>query len=133
MNRIRLGSVTLLFSVIIICVSVLAVLSISTAVADSAMAERFAQETETTYSLENDAQARISEIADVFAQYHGEAVDFLPEYAEVADENTVLFSVQNEKKIISVMLSIGDDYSLSVSSWKETPLWTEDNEINVLK
>ena len=53
---IKLGPLALLLSVICLCLSVLAVLTFSTARADLALAERYAQTVQTRYALEAQGQ-----------------------------------------------------------------------------
>ena len=54
---IKLGPLALLLTVICLCLSVLAVLTFTTARADMALAERYAQTVHTRYELEAKAQA----------------------------------------------------------------------------
>lgn len=53
---IRLGPLALLLTVISICLTVLAILTFSTARADLALAERYAQTVQTRYDLESQGQ-----------------------------------------------------------------------------
>lgn len=54
---IRLGPLALLLTVISICLTVLAILTFSTARADLALAERYAQTVQTRYDLESQGQS----------------------------------------------------------------------------
>ena len=53
---IKLGPLALLLTVVLICLSVLAILTFTTARADLALAERYAQTVQTRYDLERQAQ-----------------------------------------------------------------------------
>ena len=53
---IKLGPLALLLTVVLICLSVLAILTFTTARADLALAERYAQTVQTRYELERQAQ-----------------------------------------------------------------------------
>ena len=66
MNRppMRLGPLAFLLTVIAIAMSVLSVLTFSTARADSALANRFARTVRTRYSLEKEAAQMIKERSD---------------------------------------------------------------------
>lgn len=54
---IRLGPLALLLTVISICLTVLAILTFTTAQADLTLAERYAQTVQTRYELESQGQA----------------------------------------------------------------------------
>ncbi len=54
---IRLGPLSLLLTVVCICLSVLAILTFATARADRALAERYADTVSTRYALEREGQS----------------------------------------------------------------------------
>lgn len=58
---IRLGPLALLLTVISICLAVLAILTFSTARADQALAERYAQTVSTRYELERKGQSFLAD------------------------------------------------------------------------
>lgn len=61
---VRLGPLALLLTVVAICMTVLALLTFSTARADLAMAERFGESTRLRYELEAQGQAFLGEAAE---------------------------------------------------------------------
>lgn len=86
---IKLGPVALLLTVISICLTVMAILTLSTAGADKTMAENFAASTQIRYTLETEGQKFLREADETLAA--GGKLTDLPETAgyEGAPEGSV--------------------------------------------
>ena len=131
----RIGPISLFALVIILCLAVMAVLSVTTAQATYAAAERQASFTADTYANERAGQEFAASIdaalAPVRAAGGGLAEALaavraaLPADAEL-DESTVKAEFTADSgRALAVVLQIHADATYSVASWKATTLWTE--------
>ena len=64
-NRFRIGSIAVLFAVVVLCVAIFGVLTVSSAVSDRRAAERYGEHVEVLYACENAGQDWLSE-ADAY-------------------------------------------------------------------
>ncbi len=136
-GSVRIGPISLFALVIILCLAVMAVLSITTAQATYAAAERQAEFTEDTYANERAAQeftARIdAALAPVRASGGGleealAAVDAALPAGAARDGSTVRAEFTADSgRTLSVELDIQADATYAVTAWKATTLWTEQN------
>ena len=76
-NRFRIGSIAVLFAVVVLCVAIFGVLTVSSAVSDRRAAERYGEHVEVLYACENAGQDWLSE-ADAYLKGAGD----LPENTE---------------------------------------------------
>lgn len=134
-GSVRIGPISLFALVIILCLAVMAVLSVTTAQATYAAAERQASFTADTYANERAGQEFAASIdaalAPVRAAGGGLAEALaavraaLPADAEL-DESTVKAEFTADSgRALAVVLQIHADATYSVASWKATTLWTE--------
>ncbi len=63
-GRLRLGMLSILLTVIVICMSVLALLSYATSLADLRLSNRYAQTVKVRYELEEEGRRLLSEAGD---------------------------------------------------------------------
>ena len=64
-NQFRIGSIAVLFAVVVLCVAIFGVLTVSSAVSDRRAAERYGEHVEVLYACENAGQDWLSE-ADAY-------------------------------------------------------------------
>ena len=106
--HVRLGPLALLLTVIVICMTVLALLAVTTARGDLSMARRYAESVETRYSLEAKGQAFLCEAA----QDPG-SLDLLE-----SDEDGTRWNVLSENGMSLRIGLIGQRKSFRVVSWQ---------------
>lgn len=134
-GSVRIGPISLFALVIILCLAVMAVLSVTTAQATLAAAEKQAAFTADTYANERAAQELTAEVDAALAPVRAagggldEAVAAveraLPEGA-VMDGTTVKAEFATDSgRSLAIELQIHKDATYSVSSWKATTKWTE--------
>ena len=123
MNKapIRLGPLALLLTVVSICLTILAILSFSTARADMRLAEKYAETVQTRYALDRMGQEYLA------------ALDSGSEAAPTPDEDGV---IRREFEQDGYMLRIGlhSDGSggYEVISWRQEKSWEQDEIIDNL-
>ena len=113
---IKLGPLALLLAVISICLTTLAILTVTTARADRSLAAKYAQTVATRYELEAQGQAFLRDAAR--DGLSGEA-----------DENGVYWTSFEEGRST---LRIGLDADGGIVSWRQTTAWDEDTGIGNL-
>ena len=123
---IRLGPLTLLLTVISICLTTLAILTFTTARADMRLAEKYADTVRTRYALE------------VQGQEYRKELNALPEntldalFREEADEDGILWSsFEQDGSKLRVGLRL-EDGQLRVAAWRQEKEWNQDTIIGNL-
>lgn len=125
MNRIpiRLGPLALLLTVITICMTVLGVLTFSTARADLTMAEKYAATTQARYQLEKEGQALLYQLDQEPSALLGEP-DEDGLYPPVALEQDGL--------TLTITLKKGEGGRLRVTGWQFSQQWEQNQDIGSL-
>ncbi|MDO4459263.1 MAG: hypothetical protein Q4C42_04120 [Clostridia bacterium] len=124
-HRIRLGSVTLLFVVVIVCAAVISLLSAQTARADLLLSEKYATETEEFYTLENMAQEKLAVIDASLKSGSG-----LPEGA-VQNKNTINFEIRSDSRVLEAELLLDANSGYTITKWTNTGIWEINDSIKV--
>lgn len=153
-GSVRIGSVSLLTLVIVLCLAAMAVLSVSTAQAMFAATERQASFTEDTYTNEVAAQQFVADIDGILAETRsGEASDAsallaieeaLPDLVENAaqagtavdafvknDTVQATFLTQSGRRL-EIELTLRNGRTYDITQWKATTRWCEDSEGDAL-
>ena len=135
-GSVRIGPISLFALVIILCLAVMAVLSVTTAQATYAAADRQASFTTDTYANEQAAQEFTADVdaalAPVRASGGGLAEALaairkaLPANAELDGSTVKAEFTADSGRTLAVVLQIHADATYSVASWKATTLWTDD-------
>lgn len=125
-KRFRVGSVTVLFAVVVLCVAIFCILTALTALNDSRMADRYASHITQVYECQNEGQRWLAQ-ADAFA--HGEGQ--LP-------ENTRQEGDRLETEIIrdSVCLKISvrwNEAGYEILQWDCAAQWQPDQSLTLLQ
>lgn len=134
-KRLRLGSITVLFSVIIIAVAVLSLISEETARADLAVAERYAVEVAERNELINLGEEKLVMIDDILKNSKSLSDISLPQNAKWSeDENDVIeinLSDEERELLIKLKVDISDNISYDIVSYRINGKWTEDDKLNL--
>ena len=122
---IRLGPLTLLLAVISICLTTLAILTFTTARADLALANKYAETVRTRYELEQQGQVFLQEVSETDPADYG-LNDWHP------DRDGVYHTELTQG---DARLSIGfrpGEKGTEVVQWQHTKAWAEDDSIGEL-
>ena len=124
----KLGPVALLLTVITICLTVMAILTLTTAAADQAMANRFADSAQIRFSLEAEGQQ--------FLQQADEQLSGGGELQELPDVSTAGNSVEKvfeqEGYQLTIRLRPEGDSDYTVTRWSLEKKWKEKETIDGL-
>lgn len=128
---IKLGPVALLLTVITICLTVMAILSLSTAGADKAMADRFADSARVRYALEAEGQKFLQE-ADQTLEQGGKLTD-LPDTDpwEGGAAGSVEKTIDSEGYQLTIRLAPEGAAGYRISGWSLEKEWEEDTNVHV--
>ena len=125
---IKLGPVALLLTVITICLTVMAILTLTTAAADQAMANRFADSTQIRFSLEAEGQQFLQQ-ADEQLSGGGELQD-LPDVSTAGNSVEKVF--EQEGYQLTIRLRPEGDSDYTVTRWSLEKKWKEKETIDGL-
>lgn len=123
---IKLGPLTLLLTVISICLTTLAILNFTTARADMRLAEKFAETVQTRYALEAEGQAYLQELDALFAAGKT-ALE-----REEADEDGVLWRLlERDSARLHIGVRPAED-GFQVVSWRQDKEWNREETLGNL-
>lgn len=150
-GSVRMGPISIFTLVIVVCLAVMAVLSVTTAHADAALAERQASFTQDDYANEIAGQTLMAEADGALATVRAQGdtaeagtaairaqLNTLIERTQAAagpDANvdvqlngTTLTAhiEQPSKRCLDITLGITAQTNLRITSWKTSTTWTED-------
>lgn len=132
-KNVRLGSISLLFTVAMLCIMMLSVLSLSTARADIAAAKNYGNHVTAWYQCENAAQTWLSE-TDAALKQRGRTV----KEAELTDgaqiKNGVISVVLEEKgveKDVQLRISAQKNHRYQILAWRTTTQWKADRSLTL--
>ena len=127
MNQIpiKLGPIALLLTVITICLTVMTILTFTTAGADKAMAQRYAQSTQVRYALEKQGQQFLQQADETLAS--GGALADIPDVTRTADG--VEKALEQEGYTLKIRLAESGG-SYEVTSWRLEKEWPQQETIN---
>ena len=131
---VRLGWLSLLLTVILLCLATLSVLSISTARADLAMAQKQAAQLESVYALECAGQQWLAALDAALQQAaEGAALDPLLPPGTVRQGDllhTLQQGADGRTLSITVQLTAGGGYRLT--QWQQSARWQDEEETPLL-
>ena len=122
---IKLGPLTLLLAVISICLTTLAILTFTTARADLALADKYAETVRNRYELEQQGQAFLQTVSETDPADYG-----LDDWRR--DKDGVYHT---ELTLGDARLSIGfrpGGNGTEIVQWQHAKVWTEDDSIGEL-
>jgi len=114
---IKLGPLTLLLTVISICLTTLAILNFSTARADLRLAEKFAQTVSTRYELEAEGQRMLGALSS------GDETRWQRD-----DEGRYVCTLERDGSVLEICLERKGD-GFEIVSWTHERVWTQDTHI----
>ena len=135
-RNVRLGTIAVLFTVVVLCVSVLAVLSVATVRADRAMSQRYAQQVTARSELENEGQRWLRQVLDA-VEAHGAALTEadLPD-GTALDGQTVRTTLSTGERTLTAEVELdfdGASLGYRILSWVNAADWEEDEQVEVLQ
>ena len=109
-GRLRLGMLSILLSVIVICMGVLSLLSFATSMADYRLSNRYAQTIRIRYALEEEGRELLSRMGD-----------------------TDIIETEIEKEGYKLIIGAEkENGKVSVTAWSILKIWEEDTSIDDL-
>lgn len=126
-KQIRLGSVSLLCSFILVCVAVLTVLCIATTRADWQLTSRSAEVTTQWYELQNDGQRWLAQ-ADAALRRDGWDAARFPE-GSLRQGDAVTVTLEREGRTLTIRLERaqeGADAPWVLALWRSGTEWVEE-------
>ena len=132
-KKVRLGSISILMSVILLCVTVLAVLSLTSARADDVMAQRFADQTSAYYDLQNEGQRYLAKADEEIKRsgFDGAISALSADGAYLDLDGNIVREIENETMKLTIILSSGAD-GYKVEVYRTGILWEEDLTLDLL-
>ena len=130
-KKVRLGSISILLSVVILCVTVLAVLSLTSARADALMAESFGEQTKSYYELQAEGQAFLAEIDEMIRKGGYETA---AAYIELDEDGNLVQVIEKDSMKLTIVLAKDDTSKTGyqVLSYRTEVLWEEDLTLDLL-
>ena len=123
-KRFQVGSVAVLFSVVVLCVAVFAVLTVLTASSDMRLSRQYGEHVRSQYACENLGQQWLGEIDGWIAGKNA-----LPDGTEV-NENSVQTEIIKETSVLNIRLTLsGAGYA--IDRWSCTAQWQPDEGLKV--
>ena len=136
-KKVRVGSVSLLFTVIVICVVVLSILSISTVRGDQALSMQTAQSVSDWYDLQNEGQQWLAKVDGVLQKYRWTESDpYLPKGTQ-RDESVISTVVEKDGRTLQIALEyLGKRAGAPryrIIKWKASVDWHEDQSLHLFQ
>ena len=123
---IKLGPLTLLLTVISICLTTLAILSFSTAKADLRLAEKYADTVQSRYALEAQGQAFLRELSET------DPADYALAGWEKGADGAYHTTLTQDELSLSIGFRPNGEAGCDILQWQHTKNWTEDESIGQL-
>lgn len=125
-GSVRIGPISLFALIIVLCLAVLSVLSVTTSLAELSITDRQAATTTETYQLESAGQHFVADVDAALAA--GTLEEVLQRYGDSAvrdgDLITATFSMESGRTLAIVLRIQNDTYT--IEQWKVTTEWTDD-------
>ena len=131
---VRLGWLSLLLTVVILCLATLSVLSFSTARADLAQAQKQAQQTDSVYALECAGQQWLAALDTALSEAQDEAsLDALlpPDTVRTGSRVSTL-QTGADGRSLSIAAELAADGSYRVVQWRQSAEWAGEEEAPAL-
>ena len=127
---VRLGWLSLLVTVVILCLATLSVLSLSTAQADWAQAQKQALQTESVYALERDGQQGLAALAAALGAAHDEtSLDtLLPPDTVRTGSRVCTLQKGADGRSLSIAAELTADGGYRVVQWSQSAEWAGEEE-----
>jgi len=113
-RRFRVGSVAVLFTVVLLCVAIFAALTVTTALADERTAQRYGEHVYRQYACENLGQQWLAQ-----ARAYQAGLGPLPENTRQEADGGLSVSIQGDSMELRIRLSPEGQ----LEQWSCTPQW----------
>ena len=123
---VKLGPLALLLTVISICLTMLAILTFTTARADLRLSEKYAQTVETRYALEREGQEFLRELSETDPADWG-----LMDWEKDAD-GICWISFEKDNTSLRIGFRPDREKGYTLVSWRQETGWAEDDSIGDL-
>ncbi len=123
----RLGSILLLFTVAMLCVAVLAVLSLETARADLTVAKRGAQTVQQVYKMEQMGQEWLAQACGALS-----GAEQADSASEIWHNGKASAQLETENRVLHIELAVQTDGTVRIERWENLPRWQQDTAIGNL-
>ena len=120
-KQFRIGSISILFAVVMLCMSVLAVLTVTTALSDRRTAGRYGEYIQALNACQNEGQQWLAE-ADAYLKGQGE----LPQNTDVTEQE-LSTQLQNGNMFLTIRLTVHDG-QYEISEWNCRRQWEPEEE-----
>lgn len=132
-NPIKLGSMTLLLTIVLLCMAILSVLTLSTARADLSLAEKYADRLQQVYALDSVGQRLLAEL-DTALQKGAtpqELLALLPQDAVLEQDTVTLQLADGAGQTLMVTLELKAKGAV-VLQWKPSVEWSPEERLTGL-
>lgn len=131
-NPVKLGSMTLLLTIVLLCMAILSVLTLSTAHADLALSQKYADRLHQVYALDSKGQQLLAQVD--LALQNGATADqvlaLMPEETQFND-NVATVSLEAEGQVLTIMLQLNENHA-EILQWKPGVKWSVDEKLEGL-
>ena len=127
-KKVRLGSISILMTVILLCVTVLAVLSVTSAKAADAMTSRLADRTKAYYALQSEGQRYVADLLEL-NNMSTVRETLLAEGTQAAD-GSFTRTFEQDGLVLTIVFRLDDDRL--TASFLTNSEWEEDKSLNLL-
>ncbi len=127
------GSVTILFAVILVCVTVLAALCVATARADRAQSDNYAAYVGRIYACESEGQRWLAVVDAALAQYGPDVnAGELPEGTEI-ENGEIGVTLAGERMTLTIRLRVlrGGGARYEILAWERQAVWQQDTALDL--
>ena len=134
-GSVRIGPVSILVLVIILCLAVMAALTVTTSEAEESITTRQEESITALYANEAEAQIFLAQLDEALAQARGARTSVqaalstldLPEGTVYEDGVLTTAFVQENGRRLDIELSIPTTASYEIMSWRATTEWNEED------
>ena len=134
-GSIRIGPISILSTVIIICLACLATLSITTSLVSQKSANNQADHTASVYANEMAAQSFLADVDDTLAEVKNSGGSYktamqrlkneAPEGCTVTNNELRVAFVNQDTQKLNVTLRINEDFTYTIVQWNTIAQWDE--------
>ena len=122
--KLRLGPLALVLTVITVCLTILSMLDISTAMADYRLAQHFAVSVSESYALETEGYSMISSICEGDAE--------IDELMTQSEDGIYAAVIDGESSSLHIEAKVNENGGLDILSFRIYGQWQEDDSMGDL-
>ncbi len=130
-NKLRLGSISILFTVIIICTILITIAALSYAKADYKESKAYATHITTMYETESLGQNWLAMISGIICDEQKNIDDVADVDNTKVDGNIISTSIEHQGQRLDIELKIDSKGNYSIIKWNNYTTWVEDTSVNL--